>query len=317
MNRLLPLTQRIDSMRNKLDHSGAEDHSSKLTPPQRLVTLHKHLTTILLASNRCLEKTAGEDGRIALLIHLLLTPPLPLKRNIATDSQSNWVVEMDCPNVEVLILNISSPNFALPSFIAGMKKLKVLIITNHASYPSNLKRIRLEKVSVALLDILQLKLVRLKKLSLVMCSSFGELPYWVCQVVSLKTLSITNCNKLSLLSQAIGNLSKLEVLRLSSCINLSELPETVERLGCFRFLDISHCLGLRKLPLEIGKLQKMSMRKCWRCELPDSVRDLEDLEMKCDEETGLVLWKRLKPKTRNLRVQEEETEHNLNLLQMF
>ncbi|KAL0792069.1 hypothetical protein Bca101_063446 [Brassica carinata] len=299
MNRLLPLTQRIDSMRNKLDHSGAEDHSSKLTPPQRLVTLHKHLTTILLASNRCLEKTAGEDG------------------HIATDSQSNWVVEMDCPNVEVLILNISSPNFALPSFIAGMKKLKVLIITNHASYPSNLKRIRLEKVSVALLDILQLKLVRLKKLSLVMCSSFGELPYWVCQVVSLKTLSITNCNKLSLLSQAIGNLSKLEVLRLSSCINLSELPETVERLGCFRFLDISHCLGLRKLPLEIGKLQKMSMRKCWRCELPDSVRDLEDLEMKCDEETGLVLWKRLKPKTRNLRVQEEETEHNLNLLQMF
>lgn len=35
---------------------------------------------------------------------------------VTTDDlfSSNWVVEMDCPNVEVLILNISSPNFALP-----------------------------------------------------------------------------------------------------------------------------------------------------------------------------------------------------------
>ncbi|CAH8357546.1 unnamed protein product [Eruca vesicaria subsp. sativa] len=285
--------------------------------------------------------------------------------SISTDDlfTSNWV-EMDCPNVEALILNISSPNFSLPNFIAGMRKLKVLIITNNGSYPArlsnfsclisslpNLKRIRLEKVSVALLDILQLQLSSLKKLSLVMCSSFGEvfydteeekdvskalpslqeididycydldeLPYWVCEVVSLKTLSITNCNKLSALPEAIGNLSRLQVLRLSSCINLSELPETVERLSNLEFLDISHCLGLRKLPLGTGKLQKlkkMSMMKCWRCELPDSVRDLEDLEVKCDEETALVLWERLKPKMRNLRVQELETEHNLNLLQMF
>ncbi|CAN6851448.1 unnamed protein product [Brassica oleracea] len=284
--------------------------------------------------------------------------------SISTDDlfSSNWI-EMECPNVETLILNISSQNFALPSFISGMKKLKVLIITNHGSYPTrltrfsclsllpNLKRIRLEKVSVTSLDILHLQLLRLKKLSLVMCS-FGEvfydiedetidvskalpslqeididycydldeLPYWVCEVVSLKTLSITNCNKLSLLPEAIGNLSSLQVLRLSSCINLSELPETVERLGQLQFLDISHCLGLRKLPLEIGKLQKlkkMSMRKCWRCELPDSVRSLDGLEVKCDEETGLVLWERLKPKMRSLRVHVEEIEHNLNLLHMF
>ncbi|CAF2089145.1 unnamed protein product [Brassica napus] len=284
--------------------------------------------------------------------------------SITTDDlfSANWI-EMECPNVETLILNISSQNFALPSFIAGMKKLKVLIITNHGSYPArltkfsclsllpNLKRIRLEKVSVTLLDILHMQLVRLKKLSLVMCS-FGEdfydiedetvdvsralpslqeididycydldeVPYWVCEVVSLKSLSITNCNKLSLLPEAIGNLSRLQVLRLSSCINLSELPETMERLGQLQFLDISHCLGLRKLPLEIGKLQKlkkMSMRKCWRCQLPDSVKNLEDLVVKCDEETGLVLWERLKPKMRSLRVHVEEMEHNLNLLHMF
>ncbi|KAJ4878685.1 Disease resistance protein (NBS-LRR class) family [Raphanus sativus] len=282
--------------------------------------------------------------------------------SISTDDSfsSNWV-KVDCPSVEALVLNLSSLDYALPSFIAGMRKLKVLTITNHGFYPAslrnfsclrllpNLKRIRLEKVSVTLLDIVQLNLRSLKKLSLVMCS-FGEvyydteevdvskalpslqeididycydldeLPYWVCEVVSLKTLSITNCNKLTLLPEAIGNLHKLEVLRVSSCINLSELPEKTDRLSNLRFLDISHCLGLRKLPLEIGKLQKLkkiSMRKCWRCELPDSVKDLEDLEVKCEEETRLILWERLKPKMRNLRVHEEETEHNLNLLQMF
>ncbi|XP_013611364.1 PREDICTED: probable disease resistance protein At5g66900 isoform X3 [Brassica oleracea var. oleracea] len=282
--------------------------------------------------------------------------------SISTDDlfSSNWV-EIDCPSVEVLVLHLSSSDYALPSFIAGMRKLKVLTITNHGFYPArlsnfsclsllpNLKRIRLEKVSVTLLDMPQLKLRSLKKLSLVMCS-FGdvfydcedidvskslpslqeididycydldELPYWVCEVVSLKTLSITNCNKLTVLSEAIGNLSKLEVLRVSSCINLSELPETTDKLSNLRFLDISHCLGLRKLPLKIGKLQKLkriSMRKCWRCELPDSVRDLEDLEVKCEEETRSMLWERLMPKMRNLIVHEEETEHNLNLLQMF
>ncbi|XP_009112342.2 probable disease resistance protein At5g66900 isoform X3 [Brassica rapa] len=175
--------------------------------------------------------------------------------SISTDDlfSSNWV-ETDCPNVEALVLNLSSSDYALPSFIAGMRKLKVLTITNHGFYPArlrnfsclsllpNLKRIRLEKVSVTLLDIPRLQLASLKKLSLVMCS-FGEvfydseeidvskalpslqeididycydlyeLPYWVSEVVSLKTLSITNCNKLTVLPEAIGNLSKLEVLR--------------------------------------------------------------------------------------------------------
>ncbi|KAG7614490.1 Powdery mildew resistance protein RPW8 domain [Arabidopsis suecica] len=281
--------------------------------------------------------------------------------SISTDDlfSSKWL-EMDCPNVEALVLNLSSSDYALPSFISGMKKLKVLTITNHGFYPArlsnfsclsslpNLKRIRLEKVSITLLDIPQLQLSSLKKLSLVMCS-FGEvfydtedivvsnalsklqeididycydldeLPYWISEIVSLKTLSITNCNKLSQLPEAIGNLSRLEVLRLCSSMNLSELPEATEGLSNLRFLDISHCLGLRKLPQEIGKLQnlkKISMRKCSGCELPESVTNLENLEVKCDEETGL-LWERLKPKMRNLRVQEEEIEHNLNLLQMF
>ncbi|CAF1920892.1 unnamed protein product [Brassica napus] len=252
--------------------------------------------------------------------------------SIATDNlfSSSWI-QMDCPNVEVLILNLSSSDYALPSFIAGMKKLKVLTIANHgvslakitnfsclSSLP-NLKRIRFEKASVTLLDLPQLRLGSLEKISFVMCS-FGEVfydcvdvdiskalpslqeieidycydldevPYWISQVVSLKKLSVTNCYKLSRLPNDIDNLSKLEVLRLlelrepmlASCFNLCELPETTSELRNLRFLDISHCTGLRKLPLEIGKLQKklkkISMSKCWRCELPGSVVNLENLE---------------------------------------
>ncbi|CAN7127929.1 unnamed protein product [Brassica rapa subsp. narinosa] len=282
--------------------------------------------------------------------------------SISTDDlfSSSWE-EMDSfqfPNVEALLLNISSSNYALPRFIDTMQKLKVVIIINHGPGPAiltnlsclsslkKLKRIRLEKVSISFLDILKLQLGSLKKLSLFMCC-FGEvshdkneidvskalsslqemdldycydlekLPNWISEAVSLEKLSITNCNKLSMLPEAIGNLSKLEVLRLSSCISLSELPETTARLNNLQFLDISDCLGLRKLPLEIGrleKLKKISMNKCWKCELPDSVRNLENLEVKCDEETAVVLWKLLKLKMRNLDVQVEETEHNLNLL---
>ncbi|KAH0899948.1 hypothetical protein HID58_049516 [Brassica napus] len=169
--------------------------------------------------------------------------------SIATDNlfSSSWI-QMDCPNVEVLILNLSSSDYALPSFIAGMKKLKVLTIANHgvslakitnfsclSSLP-NLKRIRFEKASVTLLDLPQLRLGSLEKISFVMCS-FGEVfydcvdvdiskalpslqeieidycydldevPYWISQVVSLKKLSVTNCYKLSRLPNDIDNLT--------------------------------------------------------------------------------------------------------------
>ncbi|CAA7056906.1 unnamed protein product [Microthlaspi erraticum] len=211
----------------------------------------------------------------------------------------------------------------------------------------NLRRIRFEKASITLLDISRLQLNSLENLSLWLCHvdeslnelqvdvsktlqslqeieidycyNLVELPHWFSQVVSLKKLSITNCNKLCGLFEAIGNLRNLEMLRLSSCSNLFELPETIERLSNLRFLDVSGCFQLKKLPLEIGKLQKLKkilMRDCYRCELPDSVKGLENLEVKCDEGT-VFLWERLKPKMKNLTITEEETEHNLNLLQLF
>lgn len=64
------------------------------------------------------------------------------------------------------------------------------------------------------------------------------------------------------------------------------------------------------------RTEKVAFRDWEAAEAEEDV-DEEMLEIKCDEETGLVLWERLKPEMRNLRVQEEETEHNLNLLQMF
>ncbi|KAL1196547.1 putative disease resistance protein [Cardamine amara subsp. amara] len=280
--------------------------------------------------------------------------------SISTDESfsSSWV-ELDCPNVQALVLNLSSSNYALPNFIATMKKLKVLMIINYGLDPAkltnlsclsslpNLKRIRFEKVSITLLDIPKLGLKSLEKLSLWLCHvvevpnelevdvsetlqslqeieidycySLVELPFWISQVVSLKKLSVTNCNKLCRILESIGNLGNLEMLRLSSCPNLLELPETIEKLSKLRFLDVSGGFQLKKLPLEIGnlqKLEKISMRDCYRCELPDSVKKLENLEVKCDEETAF-LWKRFKAKMKNLTIKEEETEHNLNLLQMF
>ncbi|KAF8051409.1 hypothetical protein N665_1733s0008 [Sinapis alba] len=279
--------------------------------------------------------------------------------SISTDDlfSSTWV-EMDCPNVEALVLNLSSSNYSLPNFIATMKKLKVVIIINHGLGPAkltnlsclsslpNLKRIRFEKISINLLDILLSPLGSLEKLSLFMCSLSGvsynveekaipeglprkkqkiaipevlpslqeividycydldQLPDCVSEVVSLKKLSITNCGKLSVLPKALGNLSNLEVLRLCSCINLYELPETTEKLGNLQFLDISDCLALKRLPLEFGnlrKLEKILMRMCSGCELPDSVRKLENLKVECDEKTGL-LWERVEPEMRCLTI---------------
>ncbi|KAL1196546.1 putative disease resistance protein [Cardamine amara subsp. amara] len=336
-----------------------------------LVTQHDVLRELAICLIKSEEKLERKRERLNLEIRdnqfpdWCLDPMQPINArllSISTDDlfSSSWV-EMDFPNVEALVLNLSSSEYALPSFIAEMKKLKVLIITNHGSSSArlsnfsclsslpNLKRIRLEKVSITLMDILQSVLSSLKKLSLFMCSvsevsydkketaiskalsslqeididycyDLDELPYWVSEVVSLKTLSITNCNKLSKLPEDIGNLSKLEVLRLCSCITLSELPETTASLSNLQSLDISDSLGLKKLPLEIGnleKLKKISMRKCSGCELPDSVKNLvQNLEVNCDEETG-YLWKSLKQKMRNLTIDEEETEYNLNIFQMF
>lgn len=247
-------------------------------------------------------------------------------------TSSDWC-NMQPDEAEVLVLNIRSSKYSLPAFIDKMSKLKVLIVTNYGFHLSelenfellgslpNLKRIRLEKVSIPQLC----KLKSLQKLSVYMCNTrhaFGsnsmkisdalpnlvdlnidycndmvELPPDICKITSLKRLSITNCHKLSALPQDIGKLENLEVLRLSSCSDLVELPESVVRLHKLHFLDISDCVNLTQLPGEIGDLLSLEKLYMWGCsslnEPPPSVMNFEQLKhvvnVVCDEEMA-ALW---------------------------
>lgn len=48
---------------------------------------------------------------------------------------------------------------------------------------------------------------------------------------------------------------------------------------------------------QVAEAGKISMRMCLGCELPNSVKNLGNLKLDCDEET-LLLWERLKPEMR-------------------
>lgn len=223
------------------------------------------------------------------------------------------------PNeAEVLVLNIRSSEYTLPEFTKKMRKLKVLIVINYGSQPSELnkfellgslpylKRIRLEKVSVP--ELCELK--SLRKLSLYMCNTreaferssiqmsdalpnlvemnidycndLVELPPELCKISTLKKLSITNCHKLSALPQEIGKLENLELLRLSSCSELLEIPKSVGRLRKLSCLDISDCVSLKHIPDDIGDLhclKKLYMLGCsGLSELPISVMNFGELK---------------------------------------
>ena len=239
-----------------------------------------------------------------------------------------------------------------------MVKLKVIIVTNYGFFPTelsnfqllnslpNLKRIRLEKVSIPSLCTTPVPLRSLKKISLFMCNigqAFGnstvqasnslsnlmeinidycidlvELPAWLCEVLHLKKLSITNCHKLSELPDGIGNLVNLKVLRFRSCTELSELPESIKSLHKLRILDISDCLSIIKLPKHIGELhnlEELHMKECLKLrQLPPSTMDLEQLKLVvCDEERAM-LWEPFKEFLSNLKVMVAKKDINLNWL---
>ncbi|KAK7406592.1 hypothetical protein VNO78_08220 [Psophocarpus tetragonolobus] len=236
--------------------------------------------------------------------------------SISTDEEftSKWC-DMQPDEAEVLILNMHSSQYTLPEFTERMSKLKVLIVTNYASHCSelknfdllgslsNLKRIRLEKVSVPSLCIWK----NLRKFSLHMCNAkqafencsnqisdampnlvemsidycndLVKLPDGLCNIAPLKKLSITNCHRFSALPQDIAKLKNLEVLRLCSCSDLEEMPYSVDGLNKLSCLDISYCLKLSKLPDDIGglkKLEKLYMKGCTKLsELPNSLSKID------------------------------------------
>ena len=270
---------------------------------------------------------------------------------------SSWCF-IQAPEVEVLVLNVRSKNHTLPEFIKKMEKLKVLIVENYGFFPTelnnflllgyvtNLKRIRLERVSIPPFAFTSVKLEILQKLTLYMCNisqAFStstilvsealpnimeinieysndliELPVEICLLTKLKKLSIINCHKLVALPKEIGKLVNLEVLRLGSCIELLELPNTIGGLCNLSVLDISECLEIERLPEEIGELQNLRqllMMGCSsNCELPQSIMNLEHLkEVVCDEETA-ILWKPIMLVCKNLRIKVQKEEVNLNWL---
>ncbi|KAH1202680.1 putative disease resistance protein [Glycine max] len=255
---------------------------------------------------------------------------------------------------EVLVLNLQTKKYSFPEYMEKMSELKVLIMTNYGFHPcelencklpssvSNLKRIRLERISVPHVGALK----NLEKLSLYMCSNISqifengtipvsdsfpklsdlnidyckdmvELPTGICDITPLKKLSITNCHKLSSLPQNIGKLLNLELLNLSSCTDLEEIPDSIVKLSKLRLLDLSNCISLSILPEDIGdlcNLRNLNMTSCARCELPYSVTNLENLKVVvCDEETA-ASWEAFEAMLPNLKLEVPRVEVNLNWL---
>ncbi|XP_050137513.1 probable disease resistance protein At5g66900 isoform X1 [Malus sylvestris] len=279
--------------------------------------------------------------------------------SITTDEgfSTKWH-DMQMPEVEVLVLNFQTKNYALPESVVNMDELKAVIVTNYGFLPAelsnfqllsslpNLKRIRLERISIPSITNNPKQLAGLKKISLFMCnigqafnngsisissafpnleemnidycSDLIELPVEVCDLSKLRKLNVTNCHKLSALPEEIGKLENLELLRLRSCSELSKLPTSMKNLGKANFLDISDCFSIKVLPEDIGEmssLRKINMRQCSRLqELPPSVMDLEQLEeVVCDEETK-YLWEAFSPFLSNVRITVAKENMNLNWL---
>ncbi|XP_030967699.1 probable disease resistance protein At5g66900 isoform X1 [Quercus lobata] len=280
--------------------------------------------------------------------------------SISTDElfSSSWC-NILAPDVEVLVLNFQTRSYTLPDFVEKMVRIKVIIVTNYGFFHAelnnfqllkslpNLKRIRLEKISIPSFCNTPVPLRSLKKLSLFMCNigqAFGnstlkvsdslpnlmeinidycndllELPAWLHEVLHLRKLSISNCHKLSALPEGIGELVNLEVLRLRSCTELSELPESIRSLHKLSLLDMSDCLGIIKLPKHIGdlhNLKELHMIGCLRLhnQLPLSTIDLKQLKLVvCDEERA-KLWEPIKEFLSDLKVMVVKEDINLNWL---
>ncbi|XP_042974652.1 probable disease resistance protein At5g66900 isoform X2 [Carya illinoinensis] len=209
-----------------------------------------------------------------LAIHQCSQEPIEQRKRLIVDISGNnipkWWMEQRLQPINAQLLSISTENYCLPGFVEKMDKLKALIVTNYGFFPAelgniqllgslpNLKRIRLQKVSIPSIFKTPPPLGDLEKISLFMCNigqnfrdcsieisnawsnlmeiiidycnDLVEFPTWLCYTVSLKKLSITNCHKLSALPIEIRELTGLEVLNLRSCTNLSELPESVTSL---------------------------------------------------------------------------------------
>nr|XP_028947570.1 probable disease resistance protein At5g66900 isoform X2 [Malus domestica] len=103
--------------------------------------------------------------------------------SITTDEgfSTKWH-NLQMPEAEVLVLNLQTKNYALPDSVVNMGELKAVIVTNYGFLPAelsnfqllsslpNLKRIRLERISIPSITKNPIQLVSLKKISMFMCN---------------------------------------------------------------------------------------------------------------------------------------------------
>ncbi|KAM7478762.1 hypothetical protein LguiA_026975 [Lonicera macranthoides] len=278
--------------------------------------------------------------------------------SITTDDtfSSSWF-DLQLPAVEVVILNFESQNYTLPLCMERMDQLKALIITNCGYDPAelnnfellgrllNLRRIRLEHISIPPLGRILVQMRNLRKISLIMCNmeeafqnctndkchllpyleeisidncNFVKFPAGLCDLVCLKKLSISNCHELYELPNRLGRLTNLESLTLHSCLSLGTLPESIGNLSKLEVLDISYCVGMKEWPSQIGELHsliKLNVRGCVGVtEMPLSFVHLVHLrELVCDEK-HYHLFKSCEGLLPSLRITVMKEDINLSWL---
>ncbi|MFS7974019.1 putative powdery mildew resistance protein, RPW8 [Helianthus anomalus] len=243
--------------------------------------------------------------------------------SITTDEtfSSDWY-DLKAPKVEVLVLNTQGKKYALPHFIKTMNELKALNVTSYGIYPSelheltsishlsNLKRMRLEHVSLSpsIRSIYELK--NLQKLSFIMCEIGNALES--CTVDSpsmspnlmefemanasdsgsvdsspmppnLTELEIDGCYDLKQAPASICYLSHLAKLSIINCHELDTLPKGLGSLLNLEILRVHSCTRLAKLPESIGNLCNLIYLDISDClsinSLPDQIGELKGLRV--------------------------------------
>eukprot|EP00253_Pinus_taeda_P026416 PITA_26416 len=208
--------------------------------------------------------------------------------------------EMNFPQAEVLVLLFSASKYFLPSFLASMRKLKVLVLFNYGSKRATvnglqalssltqLKTIHLEKLNVPTLQENSKVFQNIEKLSLSLCEGLGNMSRFNSSQSSLKLpimldLNLDHCCDLEELPHGICDTSSAEKWSITSCHLLQKLSDDLGKLGSLRMLSVSACLGLKELPASIGKLGKLeyldiSLCECLK-ELPEEIGQLKKLEV--------------------------------------
>ncbi|KAI7731000.1 hypothetical protein M8C21_031241 [Ambrosia artemisiifolia] len=216
--------------------------------------------------------------------------------SITTDEtfSSVWN-DLKAPKVEVLVLNTQGKTYTLPHFIKTMNELKALNITSYGIYPSelheltlisylsNLKRMRLEHVSLSpsVQSISQLK--KLQKLSFIMCEIGNALESSaVDSPMSSNLMEFEMTNALESYpidsSPMPPNLTELEF---NGCYDLKQIPASVCYLVHLEKLSITNCHELDALPKGLGSLSNLEILRLHSCtrlaSLPESIGNLHNL----------------------------------------